>query len=111
MPEQRKTSTAECKHAAGRLRHAQGDGGAATARNLGLNVHMRRRWRRELHDTPHGAWPGHGRLTPEQEELQRLREAQKRWRMERDILTHATACLVTESSCARPFSSTPRRAG
>jgi transposase len=98
MTEKRKTYTAEFKHEAVRLRTAQGYGVAETARNLGLNVHMRRRWRRELHDTPHGACPGHGRLTPEQEELHRLREEHKRLRMERDIFKKATACFAKESS-------------
>jgi transposase len=86
MTEKRKTSTAEFKHEAVRLSTEQGYGVAETARNLGLNVNMLRRWRRELNDTPHGAFPGHGRLTPEQEELHRLRDENKRLRMERDIL-------------------------
>jgi len=98
MTEQRKTYTAEFKHEAVRLSTEQGYGVAETARNLGLNVNMLRRWRRELHDTPHGAFPGHGRLTPEQEELHRLREENKRLRMERDILKKATAFFVKESS-------------
>jgi len=98
MTEQRKTYTAEFKHEAVRLSTEQGYGVAETARNLGLNVHMLRRWRRELNDRPHGVFPGHGRLTPEPEELHRLREENKRLRMERDILKKATAFFVKESS-------------
>ena len=81
-----------------RLSTEQGYGVAETTRNLGLNVNMLRRWRRELNDTPQGAFPGYGRLTPEQEELHRLREENKRLRMERDILKKATAFFVKESS-------------
>ena len=98
MTEKRKTYTAEFKHEAVRLSTEQGYGVAETARNLGLNVNMLRRWRRELNDTPQGAFPGYGRLTPEQEELHRLREENKRLRMERDMLKKATAFFVKESS-------------
>ena len=38
--EKRKTSTAECTHAAVRLSPAQGEGVAETARPLGLHVHL-----------------------------------------------------------------------
>ena len=98
MTEKRQTYTAEFKHAAVRLSTEQGYGVAETARNLGRNVNMLRRWRRELNDTPQGALPGYGRLTPEQEELHRLREENKRLRMERDILKKAPAFFVKESS-------------
>jgi transposase len=78
MTEKRKTYTAEFTLAAVRLSPEPGSGVAATARNLGLNVHMLRRWRRALTDTPTGAFPGHGRLPPEPEALPRLREANTR---------------------------------
>ena len=78
MTEKRQTSTAACKHEAVRLSTEQGYGLAETARSLGLHVNRLRRWRRELHDTPHGACPGHGRLPPEQEALHRLREENTR---------------------------------
>ena len=58
MTEKRKTYTAEFKHEAVRLSTEQGYGVAETARNLGLNVNMLRRWRRELNDTPQWAFPG-----------------------------------------------------
>lgn len=45
MAEQRKTYTAEFKQEAGRLVTEQRYGVAETARNLGLNVHMLRRWK------------------------------------------------------------------
>jgi transposase-like protein len=45
MAEKRKTSTAECKQEAGRLGTAQRSGVADTARHLGRNVHMLRRWK------------------------------------------------------------------
>jgi transposase len=78
MPEKRKTYTAECTHDAVRLSTAPGYGVADTARHLGRNVHMLRRWSRERNDTPNGAFPGHGRLPPAQEARQRLREENTR---------------------------------
>ena len=41
-----------------------------------------------MNDDGH-AFRGNGKLTPEQEELRRLREENKRLKMERDILTKA----------------------
>jgi transposase len=115
MVEKRKTYTAEFKHEAVRLSTEQGYGVAETARNLGLNVNMLRRWRRELNDTPNGAFPGHGRLTPEQEELHRLREENKRLRMERDILKNllrrAVAALVGGETPVRRVSCRGGRSG
>ncbi len=63
----------------------QGDGVAETARNLGSNVKMLGRGKREVDTTSSAAFPGHGRIAGEKEEVQRLREEHKRLRMERDI--------------------------
>jgi len=43
------------------------------------------------------AFPGKGCLKPEDEELRRLREENRRLRMERDILKKATAFFAKES--------------
>jgi transposase len=96
MTEKRKTSTAEFKREAVRLVTEQRSGMAETARNLGINVHMLRRWKQEY--PTHGAagFPGNGRLTPEQEELRQLRDEVKRLRMERDILKKALRFFVNE---------------
>jgi transposase-like protein len=47
MAEKRQTYTAECKREAVRLITEQRYGVAETARNLGLNVNMLRRWTQE----------------------------------------------------------------
>jgi transposase len=85
MTEKRKTYTAEFKCEAVRLVTAHGYGVGEAARNLGLNANMLQRWKRELAVRENGAFPGKGRLSPDQEELHRLREENKRLRMERDI--------------------------
>jgi putative transposase len=103
MTEKWKTSTAEFKHEAVRLSTAQGYGVAETARNLGLHVNMLRRWRRELNDTPQGALPGDGRLTPEPEELHRLREENTRLRMARDIVKKSDGLLCQRVELSYAF--------
>jgi hypothetical protein len=58
---------------------------------LGINTNMLRRWKREVADNHNGAFPGKGRLSPEQEELHRLRAEVKRLRMAREIVKN---CVV-----------------
>ena len=74
----------------------QGYSIAEAARNLGINANMLGRWKRELASDPE-AFRGNGRLTEEQEEVRRLRQENKRLRMERDILKKATAFFANES--------------
>jgi transposase len=53
---------------------------------------MLRQWQRTWEQEGAQAFPGNGRLRPEQEALHRLRQANQRLRMEREILK--TAALV-----------------
>ena len=85
MAEKRKRYTADFKRAAVRLVTEHQYGVAEAARNLGINVNMLRRWKREVADSETGAFPGKGRLSPEQEELHRLRAENTRLRMAREI--------------------------
>jgi transposase-like protein len=71
--EQRKTSTAEGKREAVRLVTEPHYGVAEAARTLGSKTTMLRRWQRASADQEHGAFPGHGRLSPAQAALHRLR--------------------------------------
>jgi transposase len=96
MAEKRKVYTAEFKQEAVHLITEQRYGVAETARNLGVNVNMLRRWKQEYTTNVAAAFPGTGRLTPEQEELRRLQEENKRLRMERDILKKAMRFFVNE---------------
>ena len=104
MTEKRQTYTAEFKREAVRLVTEQRDGVAETARNLGINVHMLRRWQQEDTANTQVAFPGNGHLPPGQEELRPLRDEVKRLRMERDILKKAMRFFVNESSCGLPLS-------
>ena len=49
-----------------------------------------------MNDDGH-AFRGNGKLTPEQEELRRLREENKRLKMERDILKKAATFFAKEA--------------
>ena len=98
MTEKRKTYTAEFKQEAVRLVTEQRYGVAETARNLGINVNMLRRWKQEYTANVHTAFPGNGHLPPAQAELRQLRDEVKRLRMERDILKKAMRFFVNESS-------------
>jgi transposase len=97
MTEKRQTYTAEFKCEAVRLVTEHGYGVGEAARNLGLNANMLQRWKRELAARENGVFPGKGRLSRDQEELHRLREENKRLRMERDILKKALGFVASES--------------
>jgi transposase len=96
MAEKRKVYTAEFKQEAIRLITEQRYGVAETARNLGINVNMLRRWKQAYTANAQAAFPGNGRLAAEHEELHQLRDEVKRLRMERDILKKAMRFFVNE---------------
>jgi len=67
------------------------------ARNLGINAHMLGRWVKE-HQTDDGqSFRGNGKLTPDQEEIKKLKAQVKRLEMERDVLKKATAFFAAET--------------
>jgi transposase len=97
MTKEKKKYTPEFKMEAVRLVTEQGYKTSEAARNLGLHPSVLNRWRKEMALDGKEAFPGKGRLTPEKEELQRLRKENQRLRMERDILKKATAFFAKES--------------
>jgi transposase len=98
MKQTRKQYTKSFKEDAVRLVTEQKYSCAAAARSLGLNANMLSRWIQEFKNEDNTAFRGNGRMTPEQEELQRLRAENKRLKMEREILVKATAFFAKESS-------------
>ena len=98
MSEQNKRSyTPEFKKDAVRLVTEQGYKVAEAARNLGIHPSLLQRWKTEMASGEPNAFPGKGRLSPEQEELKRLRKENQRLKMERDILKKAAAFFANES--------------
>jgi transposase len=61
------------------------------ADELGIRSDMLRKWKLKFEEDGSEAFPGSGRLKPEDEELRRLRREVERLRMERDILKKAVA--------------------
>jgi transposase len=67
------------------------------ARDLDLHENVLRKWVREQTADPESAFPGHGVLKPEQQEIERLRRQLARMKAERDILKKAAAYFARDS--------------
>jgi transposase-like protein len=68
-----------------RLPETSGKSANQIEKELGIGKGNLSRWRRDFAKEGEDALPGHGRLTPEQEELRRLRRELEIARQERDI--------------------------
>jgi transposase len=93
----RRQYTAEFKREAVELVTNQGYTIAEAARNLGIRDQVLGRWRREHLQKQQNAFPGTGHQSPEVEELNRLREENRRLKLEREILKKAAAFFAKES--------------
>ena len=69
----------------------EGRRASEVAAELGINAEVLRRWKHDAETSGEKAFPGHGRVKSENEELVALRREVKRLREERDILKKATA--------------------
>jgi transposase len=79
------------------LVNEQGYTRVEAARSLGINTNMLGRWVKEFNQDDGQAFRGNGKLTAEQEELRRLREENRRLKMEKDILKKATVFFAKET--------------
>ena len=75
----------------------QGYTRAEAARGLGLNANMLGRWVKEQQADYGQAFRGNGKLTPDQEEIRKLKTQVKRLEMEKDILKKATVFFAKET--------------
>jgi transposase len=94
---QRKKYSNEFKAEAVKLVTDQGYSYAEAAKNLGINDNMLRRWSQQLSEKGQDAFPGNGKKLGMEEELRRLREENRRLKMEREILKKATAFFAKEA--------------
>ena len=94
----RKQYTKEFKLDAVRLVTEHGYRVSEAARNLDINATMLRRWVREAQGDQAQVFRGNGRLTPEQEELRRLRAENRQLKLEREVLKKAAAFFAKESN-------------
>lgn len=74
-----------------RLLETSGKSASQLERDLGIGKGNLLRWKREFAADGEDAFPGQGRLTPEQERLRHLERENEILRQERDILKKAIA--------------------
>jgi len=67
------------------------------ASSLGIRSQMLGRWIRENEDAHGDAFRGQGKLTAEQLEIRRLKEENKRLKMEKEILKKAAVFFAQET--------------
>ena len=91
MGKQRRSYSAEFKLEALRLLETSGKSAAQIERELGIGDGCLRQWKGQLKAGGSQAFPGHGRVSVDQEELVRLRRELEIVRQERDILKKAVA--------------------
>ena len=92
----RRNHSKEFKLEAVRLATQPGSSVRKTAEELGINESLLHTWKRQLSVDGDQAFPGHGRLKPDDEEIRKLRLELKRVREERDILKKATLFFANE---------------
>ena len=96
MGRKRNQYTKEFKIVAVRLIVEEGRPISEVARELGIGENLLHRWKKKSEEGKIDPFPGKGRLSPEDEELRRLRRENKRLRMEHEILKKAVAIFSEE---------------
>ena len=91
MKKVRRSYTREFKLEALRLLEASGKSASQIERDLGIGHGNLGRWKGKVTQDGEYAFPGHGRLTPEQERIRQLERENEILRQQRDILKKAVA--------------------
>ncbi len=94
----RKVYAPEYKLAAVRMVTDQKLSVAEVARRLGVHEGRLHEWKKALAAKGAGAFPGPGHLTPQEEEIRKLKAEVKRLEAERDILKKATEFSATQAN-------------
>lgn len=101
MGEQRRQFTREFKLEAVRLVTEDGRRLSEVARDLGIRADMLRRWQVQLESRSglgeRDVFPGHGKMTSQEEELRRLRRELELTKQENEFLKKAAAYFARES--------------
>jgi len=92
----RRVYTKAFKQEAVQLAQTSGKTMAAIERDLGLSKGILKQWVRQAASDGASAFPGHGRLKPEDEELRRLRRENEILRQERDLLKKVVSIFSQE---------------
>jgi transposase len=75
----------------------QGYSRIEAARSLEINANMLGRWVKDLQTDDGQAFRGNGKLTPDKEEIRKLKSQVKMLQMEKDILKKATVFFAKET--------------
>jgi len=94
---QRRVFSREFKVEAVKLIKERGVAVAQASRDLDVGESVLRRWLREGGADPQQAFPGHGQVKAEQQEINQLRREVAKLKAERDILKKAAAYFAKES--------------
>jgi transposase len=95
---ERRKFTREFKLEAVRLIRDRGVSVAQASVDLGVHQSQLRDWVKKFADDPDQAFPGNGRMKPEQLEIARLKREVTKLKAERDILKKAAAYFAKEST-------------
>jgi transposase len=98
MARTRKTYTPEFKLQAVKMILEQKLSVAEVARRVGVSQNLLHTWKKAVLEGGANAFPGSGHLTPQEEEIRKLRAEVKRLEAERDILQKATAFFASQTS-------------
>jgi transposase len=93
---ERKVYSKEFKESAVRMVTEQGRRASEVARDLGISEPMLHNWKRKLQDKNENAFPGKGRLSPQEAEVKDLKKEIARLKEERDILKKAAKFFINE---------------
>jgi transposase len=66
------------------------------AKDLGIHENLLRKWAKDLRSDPGQAFPGRGKMKPDDAEVARLRRELAKTKTERDILKKAIAYFAKE---------------
>jgi len=91
MGEKRRKYDRAFKYEAVKLVTEGGRSVAETARNLGIHENLLHKWKKQYEEDTEHAFPGKGRLKPQDEALRRVQRELADVREERDILKKALA--------------------
>src|SRR6188472_2552450 len=98
MARRRRSYTSEFKTDAVKLVTEQGYSVAEACRSLDICESLLRSWIAALQEKGPDAFPGNGRLSPQEEEIRRLKAENKRLLMGREILKKAAAFFAREAT-------------
>jgi len=96
MSEKRKTYDKEFKLSAVKMIVEGGMSVNRVSKDLGVNENSVHNWKRAYLEDQQNAFPGKGRMKPEEEELRKLKRELHIVKMERDILKKAIAFFAKE---------------